>query len=128
VAPRFDIYRAAPLKIREIFAEYTPLIEPLSLDEAYLDVTENLRGIAFARRIAQEIRAKMRQNCEQPACGAGPSLSRSGTLTSGRSPTAAPLQSSSRAGPSSKASASNFSLSCSLSAMACACSGSLCRL
>jgi DNA polymerase-4 len=40
VAPRFDVYRAVSMQIREIFAEYTPLIEPLSLDEAYLDVTE----------------------------------------------------------------------------------------
>src|SRR5271154_2543730 len=41
VKPRFEIYRTVSLQIREIFAEYTPLIEPLSLDEAYLDVTEN---------------------------------------------------------------------------------------
>jgi nucleotidyltransferase/DNA polymerase involved in DNA repair len=40
VAPRFDVYKAVSLQIREIFAEYTPIIEPLSLDEAYLDVTE----------------------------------------------------------------------------------------
>ena len=40
VKPRFDVYKAVSLQIREIFAEYTPLIEPLSLDEAYLDVTE----------------------------------------------------------------------------------------
>ena len=43
VKPRFDAYKAVSLKVREIFAEYTPLIEPLSLDEAYLDVTENLK-------------------------------------------------------------------------------------
>ena len=60
VKPRFDAYKAVSLKIREIFAEYTPLIEPLSLDEAYLDVTENLKGIAFATEIAKEIRAKIR--------------------------------------------------------------------
>jgi DNA polymerase IV len=60
VKPRFDAYRAVSLKIREIFAEYTPLIEPLSLDEAYLDVTENLKGIASATEIAKEIRAKIR--------------------------------------------------------------------
>ncbi len=45
VPPRFDIYRAVSQQIRSIFADYTALIEPLSLDEAYLDVTENLRGI-----------------------------------------------------------------------------------
>ncbi|HEX6956450.1 MAG TPA: DNA polymerase IV [Ferrovibrio sp.] len=60
VKPRFDVYRAVSQQIREIFAEYTPLIEPLSLDEAYLDVTENLRGIATATQIAEEIRAKIR--------------------------------------------------------------------
>ena len=43
VKPRFDAYKAVSLQIREIFAEYTPIIEPLSLDEAYLDVTENLK-------------------------------------------------------------------------------------
>ena len=61
VPPRFDVYKAVSHQIRAIFAEYTPLIEPLSLDEAYLDVTENLKGIPFARQIAQEIRAKIRQ-------------------------------------------------------------------
>jgi DNA polymerase-4 len=61
VPPRFDVYRAVSQQIREIFAEYTPLVEPLSLDEAYLDVTENLKGIPLARQIAQEIRAKIRQ-------------------------------------------------------------------
>ncbi len=61
VAPRFDVYKAVSYQIREIFAAYTSLIEPLSLDEAYLDVTENLKGIAFARQIAQEIRTKIRQ-------------------------------------------------------------------
>jgi DNA polymerase-4 len=62
VTPRFDIYMAVSLQIREIFAEYTPIIEPLSLDEAYLDVTENLKGIASATQIAEDIRAKIR--CE----------------------------------------------------------------
>src|SRR5258708_21409300 len=60
VAPRFDIYKAISLQIRQIFAEYTPIIEPLSLDEAYLDVTENLKGIASATMIAEEIRARVR--------------------------------------------------------------------
>ena len=58
VAPRFDAYKAISLQIRQIFAEYTPIIEPLSLDEAYLDVTENLKGIASATRIAEEIRGQ----------------------------------------------------------------------
>ena len=60
VKPRFDVYRAVSRQIRAIFAEYTPLIEPLSLDEAYLDVTENLKAIASATAIAEEIRARIR--------------------------------------------------------------------
>ncbi|MGO7186047.1 DNA polymerase IV [Rhizobium brockwellii] len=60
VKPRFEVYRAVSQQIREIFAEYTPLVEPLSLDEAYLDVTENLRGMLIATEIALEIRAKIK--------------------------------------------------------------------
>ncbi len=60
VRPRFDAYRAVSQQIHAIFAEYTPLIEPLSLDEAYLDVTENLKGMEVATEIAEEIRAKIR--------------------------------------------------------------------
>jgi DNA polymerase IV len=60
VKPRFDVYRAVSHQVRAIFAEYTPLIEPLSLDEAYLDVTENLKQIASATEIAEQIRAKIR--------------------------------------------------------------------
>src|SRR5215203_4782094 len=60
VAPRFDVYKAVSRQIREIFAAYTPLVEPLSLDEAYLDVTENQKGIASATQIAQDIRARIR--------------------------------------------------------------------
>ena len=60
VKPRFDVYKEVSLQIRTIFAEYTPIIEPLSLDEAYLDVTENLKGVASATQIAEEIRATIR--------------------------------------------------------------------
>ena len=60
VRPRFDVYTEISQSIRAIFADYTSLIEPLSLDEAYLDVTENFRGIASATEIAEEIRAKIR--------------------------------------------------------------------
>src|SRR6516225_5007386 len=67
VKPRFDAYKAISLQIREIFAEYTPIIEPLSLDEAYLDVTENLKGIVLATQIAEEIRAKIRAETELTA-------------------------------------------------------------
>src|SRR5260221_14347576 len=48
VPPRFEVYRSVSQQIHGIFADYTSLIEPLSLDEAYLDVTENVRGIPTA--------------------------------------------------------------------------------
>src|SRR5437762_3675651 len=60
VKPRFEVYKAVSLQVRAIFAEHTPLIEPLSLDEAYLDVTENLQGIASATEIAELIRARIK--------------------------------------------------------------------
>ncbi|MFT4119163.1 DNA polymerase IV [Bradyrhizobium sp.] len=60
VTPRFEVYRAVSAQIREIFAEHTDLIEPLSLDEAYLDVTENKQGIAIATKIATIIRARIK--------------------------------------------------------------------
>ncbi len=59
VKPRFEAYRATSLIIRSIFREYTDLIEPLSLDEAYLDVTENKKGLASATQIAEEIRERI---------------------------------------------------------------------
>lgn len=61
VKPRFEVYRQVSHEIREIFLEYTPLVEPLSLDEAYLDVTENLKGIETATQIAQEIKARIKE-------------------------------------------------------------------
>jgi DNA polymerase IV len=60
VKPRFDVYKAISQQIRAIFAEHTPIIEPLSLDEAYLDVTENLQNIPLARDIALAIRARIK--------------------------------------------------------------------
>ncbi len=57
VQPRFDAYRAVSQQIRAIFARYTDVIEPLSLDEAYLDVTANPRGLPTASDTATEIRA-----------------------------------------------------------------------
>ena len=60
VKPRFDVYKAVSRQIREIFADYTDLIEPLSLDEAYLDVSEDRRGLGSARAIAEEIRARIK--------------------------------------------------------------------
>jgi DNA polymerase-4 len=61
VKPRFEVYKAVSQQIRDIFAEHTPFIEPLSLDEAYLDVTENLQNIPLARDVALAIRAKIKQ-------------------------------------------------------------------
>lgn len=61
VPPRFDVYRAVSKQIREIFAEHTDLIEPLSLDEAYLDVTDNKREISVATEIATMIRARIKE-------------------------------------------------------------------
>jgi DNA polymerase IV len=60
VKPRFEVYKAVSQQIREIFAEHTAIIEPLSLDEAYLDVTENLQNIPLARDVALAIRAKIK--------------------------------------------------------------------
>jgi DNA polymerase IV len=57
VRPRFDVYRAVSRQIHAIFANYTALVEPLSLDEAYLDVSDNLRGLPTASATAKEIRA-----------------------------------------------------------------------
>src|ERR1700704_3215333 len=65
--PRFDVYKEVSLQIRAIFAEYTPIIEPLSLDEAYLDVTENLQGIASATEIAERIKTKIRAETQLTA-------------------------------------------------------------
>jgi DNA polymerase-4 len=61
VPPRFDVYREVSSQIREIFAEHTDLIEPLSLDEAYLDVTENKQAIPIATEIATKIRARIKE-------------------------------------------------------------------
>ena len=58
VPPRFEAYKAESAKIHAIFHEYTDVIEPLSLDEAYLDVTVNKPGIQLAMDIAREIKAK----------------------------------------------------------------------
>ena len=65
VEPRFEVYRKVSLEIRAIFAEHTAIIEPLSLDEAYLDVTENHNGIASATEIAKQIKAKIRAETQQ---------------------------------------------------------------
>ena len=61
VPHRFEVYRHVSRQIREIFESYTPLVQPLSLDEAYLDVTKNLMAIASATQIAAEIRSRIRE-------------------------------------------------------------------
>ena len=60
VPPRFEVYRAVSRQIHAIFHDYTALIEPLSLDEAYLDVTSDQRGLGSATRIAELIRQRIR--------------------------------------------------------------------
>jgi DNA polymerase IV len=67
VPPRFDVYRAVSRPIQAILKDYTPLVEPLSLDEAYLDVTDNIRGIATAWEAAKEIRARVLAETELTA-------------------------------------------------------------
>lgn len=59
IKPRFQRYKEISAQIRKIFHEYTDLVEPLSLDEAYLDVTENKKGMESANEIAREIRRKI---------------------------------------------------------------------
>ncbi len=58
--PRFEVYKEVSNQIRAIFEDYTPHVEPLSLDEAYLDVTADIRGIGSATRIAELIRARIK--------------------------------------------------------------------
>ncbi len=61
VKPRFERYKEISGKIREVFFEYTDLVEPLSLDEAYLDVTENKKGLMSATLIAKNIRNRIKE-------------------------------------------------------------------
>src|SRR5215210_764468 len=67
VKPHFDVYRAVSQQIRAIFGDYTDLVEPLSLDEAYLDVTEDRRGLGTARAVAEDIRRRIREECQLTA-------------------------------------------------------------
>ena len=61
VKPHFDVYRAVSQQIRAIFFSYTDLVEPLSLDEAYLDVTDDRLELGSARAIAEDIRRRIRE-------------------------------------------------------------------
>ncbi|MHA6332893.1 DNA polymerase IV [Qipengyuania sp. CAU 1752] len=67
VKSRFDAYREASGAIRAIFNDYTPQVEPLSLDEAYLDVTDDLRGLGSATATAQAIRKRIRAETQLTA-------------------------------------------------------------
>src|ERR1700728_3999808 len=67
VPPRFDVYREVSKQVQAIFKDYPPMVEPLSLDEAYLDVTDNLKGIPTAWETAQEIRARIYEETDLTA-------------------------------------------------------------
>jgi DNA polymerase-4 len=67
VRHRFDVYQEVSRQIREIFRAFTPHVEPLSLDEAYLDVTDDLLGIGSATRIAELIRQRIRAETQLTA-------------------------------------------------------------
>jgi DNA polymerase-4 len=73
---RFDVYRQVSQQIRAIFHDYTPHVEPLSLDEAYLDVTADLKGIGSATRIAELIRARIRAETGGLTASAGVSYNK----------------------------------------------------
>lgn len=60
VPHRFDVYKSVSRSVMNIFREYTPLVEPLSIDEAFLDVTSNLKGIPYATAIAIEIKQRIK--------------------------------------------------------------------
>ncbi len=67
VKPRFEVYAKVSKKIRSIFHEYTDLVEPLSLDEAYLDVTTNKKGMPSATLIAKEIKKRIKEETQLTA-------------------------------------------------------------
>src|SRR5210317_588511 len=76
IRPRFDMYREVSAQIREIFYEYTGLVEPLSLDEAFLDVTENYKGMPSATLIAREIKRKIYNRTGRLTSSAGISFNK----------------------------------------------------
>jgi len=67
VKPRFAVYQQVSQQIRDIFYQYTDLVEPLSLDEAYLDVTQNKKNLPSATLIAQEIKKRIKQETDLTA-------------------------------------------------------------
>ena len=76
IRPRFDVYKLVSCLIREVFLNYTDLVEPLSLDEAFLDVTKNKKGISSATQIAQQIRRQIFQSTEGLTASAGVSCNK----------------------------------------------------
>jgi DNA polymerase IV len=70
VKPRFDVYKSVSLQVRAIFNEYTDDVEPLSLDEAYLDVSENKKNNPSATLIAREIQKRVKEDLNL-TCSAG---------------------------------------------------------
>ncbi|MCP5105955.1 MAG: DNA polymerase IV [bacterium] len=67
VRPRFDVYKSVSDQVRAIFHEFTDLVEPLSLDEAFLDVTDNKKNIPYATDIAREILKRIREETQLTA-------------------------------------------------------------
>src|SRR5690349_6059682 len=73
LTPRMSHYASIAADVREIFHRFTPLIEPLSLDEAYLDVTGSLRLFGGAEALAESLRARVRSDLSLPvSVGGGP--------------------------------------------------------
>ncbi len=67
LAPRFEVYRAVSQQIMAIFRQHTPLVEPISLDEAYLDVTAAVRDLSEAAQLAREIKRQIREQTDLTA-------------------------------------------------------------
>ena len=76
IRSRFDVYRAVSAQIREIFYEYTDLVEPLSLDEAFLDVTQNYKGMPSATLIARDIKRNIYERTGRLTASAGVSFNK----------------------------------------------------
>src|SRR5690606_4423062 len=75
VPPRFEVYKRVSHQIRQIFSRYTDIIEPLSLDEAFLDVTNDKLDIGSAMEIAQQIKSAIRDELRLTA-SAGVSINK----------------------------------------------------
>ena len=75
VKPRFEVYRTISTQIHDIFRHYTEIVEPVALDEAYLDVTENKQGLPYASTVAKRIRSEIFQETQLTA-SAGVSINK----------------------------------------------------